>query len=55
MRLEEVSDRLEFLESQCAHGPWKLAWDSSDWGQTPRCVKCGAPVDHQLDPKELVE
>lgn len=63
MTPEEVSDRLEFLEAQCAsspgcHGPWKNTIDESrpfDMSYTPRCIKCGAPADHQLEPEDLVE
>lgn len=64
MRLEEISDRLEFLESQCilsqgGHGPWKLYYDAiqvgqTTWTPTPRCIKCGAPADHQLEKGDLV-
>lgn len=57
---EEISDRLEFLEAQCHHGPWKLHYDAvqenqTTWRPTPRCVKCGAPADHQLEPEDIVE
>lgn len=62
MTTEEISDRLEFLEAQCHHGPWKRAIDSSapETYERPtlRCIACGAPIDHQHDfekyPEDLV-
>lgn len=64
MAPEEINDRLEFLESLCTHGPWKSTMDDSGVRlryerRTFRCIKCGAPIDHQHDfekyPEDLVE
>lgn len=59
MNLNEVLDRLEFLEAQCGskhrgHGPWKEVWDDHEPGLNYRCIECGAPADHQLKPEDIV-
>lgn len=57
MTPEEISGRLEFLESLCTHGPWREVWSPNS--TVYRCTNCGAPIDHQHDfdryPEDLVE